>query len=129
MIKVIVNMGKDEGLPICHMNSGNSMPEMECSIWGGRSPSNNAVPMKLADNPTKITEALIQLSNNNIDESIRILLAGDNEYSREELKQKLSGDERVVIVGMTTTGKEILSTAKRLMPDVILIITDPDTPD
>jgi hypothetical protein len=51
MMKVAIRIGNDDGRPCCQMKSKNSAPATLCSICGGRSPSNMAVPMKFAENP------------------------------------------------------------------------------
>ena len=59
---------------------------------------------------------------------IRVLLVGGNEDIIEELSQMLGGEEGIVVVGKARSGEEALAVAKKLSPDVILMLTDERMP-
>lgn len=61
--------------------------------------------------------------NNN--ELIRVLLIGGNEAMREQMSQMLSSQEGIILVGEAPGGGgEALAVAKKLCPDVVIMLTD-----
>jgi CheY-like chemotaxis protein len=55
------------------------------------------------------------------DEKIRVLLVDEREAMREGLRQMLSGDESITVVGEARDGKSVLALARTLRPDIILM--------
>jgi DNA-binding NarL/FixJ family response regulator len=58
------------------------------------------------------------------DGAIRVLLVGGDEAAREGLGQILSGAQGIAVIGEVRGGGEALAAARKLCPDVVLIIAD-----
>ncbi len=59
---------------------------------------------------------------------IRVLIVGDDNARREELSQILGSAEGIIVVGEARSGQEALSEAKKLSPDIVLMLTNVRTP-
>ena len=59
---------------------------------------------------------------------IRVLLVGGNEDMREELSQLLGSEEGIIVVGKARSSEEALAEAKKLSPDVVIMLTDDRMP-
>ncbi len=59
---------------------------------------------------------------------IRVLLVDGDEAMRERLSQMLGSEEGIVVAGEAKSGEEALAEAKKLSPDVILMLTDDRMP-
>ncbi len=59
-----------------------------------------------------------------VNKPIRVLLVGGNEAVGERFSQMLSGEEGIIVAGEAKSGEEALAEAKKLSPDVILMLTD-----
>jgi len=55
------------------------------------------------------------------DEIVRVLLVDEREAMRAGLRQMLSGDDNIVVVGEARDGEEALTRVKELSPDMILM--------
>ena len=64
-----------------------------------------------------------------MNEAVRVLLVDGNEATREELNRMLGSQEGVTVVGEARRGQEALAAAKKLSPEVILMLTDVGAPD
>ena len=64
--------------------------------------------------------------NNN--EVIRVLLVGGNKVMREELSQMLSSEEGTIVIGEVRSGEQALVEARKLSPDVVIMLTDDGMP-
>lgn len=56
--------------------------------------------------------------------AIQVLLVGDDEIALEGLSRMLSGKEGIAVISSVRAGKDALSEAIRLSPDLILISTE-----
>ena len=55
---------------------------------------------------------------------IRVVLVGGSEAMREELNEMLGSEAGIVVIGEVGSGEEALVEAKKLSPEVILMLTD-----
>jgi DNA-binding NarL/FixJ family response regulator len=55
------------------------------------------------------------------DTKIRVLLADDHAMFRQGVREMLSTDERIEVVGEAENGREVVDLAHRLEPDVVLL--------
>jgi DNA-binding NarL/FixJ family response regulator len=60
-------------------------------------------------------------SDKDIDEVIRVVLVDSREAMREGLRQMLSGDENIQVVGEACHGREALEQVKTLCPDIVIL--------
>ena len=58
-----------------------------------------------------------------------MLLVGDSEAMREELSQMLGSEDGVMVVGEVGSGEEALVEARKLSPEVVIMVTDSSMPD
>ena len=61
--------------------------------------------------------------------AIRVLLVYSNEDAREELNQMLGNEEGMMVIGEVRSGEAALAEARRLSPDVAILLTGNNTPD
>src|SRR5215210_5784266 len=55
------------------------------------------------------------------DAKIRVLLADDHAMFRQGIREMLSTDEEIEVVGEAENGREAIALAERLRPDVVLL--------
>jgi len=61
--------------------------------------------------------------------AIRVLLVYSNDDARKELNQMLGNEEGMMVIGEVRSGEAALAEARRLSPDVALLLTGDNTPD
>ena len=55
------------------------------------------------------------------EETIRVILVDSREAMREGLRQMLSGDVNIKVVGEAKNGNEVITQAQKLSPDIIIM--------
>lgn len=60
---------------------------------------------------------------------IRVLLVDGDKDAREELIQILGSEEGIMVIGDVRSGEAALAEARRLSPDVAILLADDDMPD
>ena len=63
-----------------------------------------------------------------MNEVMRVLLVGGNEATREELSQVLGSEDGITVFNNVKSSEEALVKAKKISPDVIIMLTDVSMP-
>jgi DNA-binding NarL/FixJ family response regulator len=70
---------------------------------------------------TRSTGLIAESGSNLVDDVIRVLVADSSEAMREGIRQMLSGDESIKVIGEARDGKEVLDLAVKLSPDIVIL--------
>lgn len=70
---------------------------------------------------TRSTGLMADSGSNLVDDVIRVLIADSSEAMREGIRQMLSGDESIKVIGEARDGKEVLDLAVKLSPDIVIL--------
>ena len=70
---------------------------------------------------TRSTGLIEESGSNLVEDVIRVLVADSSEAMREGIRQMLSGDESIKVIGEARDGKEVLDLAVKLSPDIVIL--------